>query len=66
MTTTKQEPIKGWVAWHPTEGEIPIAFCLNKEFCETGLLNRLEQTSISPDGWIIRPVELRFTDKGEG
>lgn len=80
MTTTKQKPMTGWVAWHPEHGAARVA--LSRSDCVYRLVGvqisefknseeyfvtvEREEVKLMEEGWQFRPVEMRFTDKGEG
>lgn len=74
------KPITGWVAWHPerkekdmvevflTEDMAENTLCLREGFYESG---KFYAGVLCPEeayqaGWKVRPVEMRFTDEGEG
>lgn len=78
--STNNNPITGWVAWHPKWGVTRVA--LSRVACVDRLLGvdmsefkkaeeyfatmEHEETKLMEEGWRFRPVELRFTDEGEG
>ena len=62
----KEELIVGWVAWYEDLGIISPTLREDKRDCERSLERwRCEAFCVPLTKWYIRPVEIRFTDKGE-